>query len=119
MTGMDFISFLILLVVSVVVSAIMHFGLRYYVIPGLASYCSKVVIGWLGAWLGSPVLGHWFGGLRYAPEGQGYQLYFIPAILGSLALVVLAVDVVKTVGWIWKGEQAPASASGGAGPANP
>ncbi|NIM47979.1 MAG: hypothetical protein GTO22_01740 [Gemmatimonadales bacterium] len=111
MTGMDFISFLILLVISVVVSAILHFGLRYYVIPGVASYCSKVVIGWLGAWLGSPVLGHWFGALRYAPEGQQYQLYFIPAILGSLALVVLVVDVVKTVARVWKAEEAPASGS--------
>ena len=90
MFGMDFVSFLILLVISAVVAAVLHFGLKYYVIPGLASYFSKIVIGWIGAWLGSPVFGHWWEGVNYQ------QVYFIPAILGSLALLVLAIDVVKT-----------------------
>jgi uncharacterized membrane protein YeaQ/YmgE (transglycosylase-associated protein family) len=90
MFGMDFVSFLILLVISAVVAAVLHFGLKYYVIPGLASYFSKIVIGWFGAWLGSPVFGHWLEGVNYQ------QVYFIPAILGSLALLVLAIDVVKT-----------------------
>ncbi len=92
MIGMDFISFLILLVISIVVSAILHYGLKYYVIPGLASFCSKVVISWIGGWLGSPVLGHWFEGVNYN------QVYFIPAVLGSLALLLLAVDVVESCG---------------------
>jgi len=90
MFGMDVVSFLILLVISAVVAAVLHFGLKYYVIPGLASYFSKIVIGWFGAWLGSPVFGHWLEGVNYQ------QVYFIPAILGSLALLVLAIDVVKT-----------------------
>jgi uncharacterized membrane protein YeaQ/YmgE (transglycosylase-associated protein family) len=87
---MDFVSFLILLVISAVVAAVLHFGLKYYVVPGLASYFSKIVIGWIGAWLGSPVFGHWWEGVNYQ------QVYFIPAILGSLALLLLVVDVVKT-----------------------
>jgi uncharacterized membrane protein YeaQ/YmgE (transglycosylase-associated protein family) len=70
--------------------------LKYYVIPGLASYFSKIVIGWIGAWLGSPVFGHWWAGVNYQ------QVYIIPAILGSLALLVLAVDLVKTVGGVPK-----------------
>ncbi len=90
MMGMDFISFLILLVISIVVSAALHFGLKYYVIPGLSSYFSKVVIGWVGAWLGSPALGHWWEGLNYG------EVYYVPAILGSLALVVLAVDLTRS-----------------------
>lgn len=99
MLGMDFVSFLILLVISIVVCAILHYGCKYYVIPGVWSFCSKVVAGWVGAWLGSPVFGHWFGGLNYAAEGEGaYQLFFIPAILGSAAFVVLVVDVAKTLG---------------------
>jgi uncharacterized membrane protein YeaQ/YmgE (transglycosylase-associated protein family) len=89
---MNFVSFLILLVISAVVAAVLHFGFKYYVTPGLASYFSKIVIGWIGGWLGSPVLGHWWQGVNYD------QVYFIPAILGSLALLVLAVDVVKTFG---------------------
>jgi uncharacterized membrane protein YeaQ/YmgE (transglycosylase-associated protein family) len=59
------------------------------VTPGFWSFCSKVVVGWVGAWLGSPVFGHWFPGLNYQ------QVYYIPAIVGSLALLVLAIDFVK------------------------
>ena len=92
MIGMSFESFLILLVISVVVSAILHYGVKFYVAPGLASFGSKIVVGWVGAWLGSPVLGHWFAGANY--EG----VFFIPAILGALALLVLAVDIVKMLG---------------------
>lgn len=90
MIGMDFISFLILLIISVVVSAILHFGLKYHVTPGLASFFGKVVLGWIGAWLGSPVFGYWFGGLNRD------DVYYIPAILGSVALILLAVDAVHT-----------------------
>jgi uncharacterized membrane protein YeaQ/YmgE (transglycosylase-associated protein family) len=89
MMGMDFLSFLWLLIISVVVSVILHYGLRYYVIPGHWSFCSKIVVGWVGAWLGSPVVGHWFEPLRWQ------EVYFIPAIIGSLALIVLAVDLGK------------------------
>ena len=100
MIGMDFVSFVILLVISVVVSAVLHYGLKYYVTPGYAALCGKIIIGWLGAWLGSPVLGHWFEGLNYG------HVYYIPAILGSLALLVLAVDLLKSCGSVC----APASA---------
>lgn len=89
MIGMDFVSFLILLVISIVVSGILHYWLEYYVTPGFWSFCSKVVVGWVGAWLGSPVFGHWFPGLNW------HEVYFIPAILGSFALLVLAIDFVK------------------------
>ena len=102
MIGMDFISFLILLVISVVVSGILHFGLKYHVVPGLRSFFGKLVLGWIGAWLGSPVFGSWFEGLNYS------GVYYIPAILGSLALIVLAVDVVNTFGGSTKpAEQSP------------
>ncbi|MFA5806523.1 MAG: hypothetical protein WC879_17970 [Melioribacteraceae bacterium] len=90
MIGMSFISFLILLAISVVVSAILHFGLKYYVRPGINSFISKVIFGWVGAWLGSPVFGYWFEGFNY--EG----VYYVPAILGSFALLVMMVDIVKS-----------------------
>lgn len=89
MIGMDFVSFLILLIISVVVSGILHYGLNYYVAPGLWSFCSKVVVGWIGAWLGSPVFGYWFPGFQY------HEVYIIPAIIGSAALLVLAIDLMK------------------------
>ncbi len=88
MFGMDFTSFLILLIIGAAASAGLHFGLKFYVVPGLTSYFSKVVIGWIGAWLGSPIIGHW-------GPAQG-EVYYIPAILGSLAALVVVVDVIKT-----------------------
>jgi uncharacterized membrane protein YeaQ/YmgE (transglycosylase-associated protein family) len=95
MIGMDFVSFLILLVISVVVSGILHYGLNYYVTPGLWSFCSKVVVGWLGAWIGSPVLGNW----PHRVDALHYEeVWFIPAILGAAALLILAVDV----GQMWR-----------------
>ena len=92
MVGMDFMSFLILLIISVVVSAILHFGLNHFVIQGLSSFFYKVAIGWVGAWLGSMVLGQWWEGLNYGP------VYFAPAILGclALALLVTAMDLLNT-----------------------
>ena len=97
MIGMDFISFLILLIISVVVSGILHFGFKYYITPGFASYLSKVVIGWIGGWLGSPVLGYWWEGLNYQ------EVYIVPAILGSLLILIFAVDLVKTCNTLCKG----------------
>ena len=89
MLNMDFVSFLILLVVSVVVSGVLHYGCKYYATPGVWSFLSKIVVGWIGAWLGSPVFGAWWPGINYG------DLYFVPAILGCFALLIVAVDVVK------------------------
>jgi uncharacterized membrane protein YeaQ/YmgE (transglycosylase-associated protein family) len=96
MIGMDFISFVILLIISAVVSAILHYGLNYYVMPGFWSFCSKVVLGWVGAWLGSPIFGYW---PHRFPVLQYENIWFIPAILGSLAVLLVAVDLAK----MWRG----------------
>ena len=90
MIGMDFISFLILLVISVVVSGILHYGLNYYVTPGFWSFCSKVAVGWVGAWIGSPVIGHWPGRIPGLHSGD---VWFIPAILGAAGVLIVAVDL--------------------------
>ena len=92
MIGMSFISFVILLIISVVVSAVLHHGLKYYVTPGLESFYLKVVLAWVGAWLGSPVLGYWpsrFPFLHYQ------EVWFVPAILGSLVAVTVAIELDK------------------------
>jgi len=91
MIGMNFVSFIILLVISIVVSAVLHFVFKYYVRPGWNSFISKVIFGWIGAWLGSPVFGYWFEGVKYE------EVYIIPAILGSLAFLILTIDFVKSV----------------------
>lgn len=86
---MDFTAFLILLVISVVVSWILHFGLNYYVTTGPWSFASKIVVGWFGAWLGTPVFGRWFPGMNYL------DIYYIPAAIGAFAALVVAVDLVS------------------------
>jgi len=96
MIGMDFVSFIILLIISIVVSGLLHFVLKFYIRPGWCSYASKVLIGWVGAWLGSPVFGYWCQGLNYK------EVYIIPAILGALAIVVFAVDIIKSCSTIFK-----------------
>lgn len=99
MIGMDFISFIVLLAISIVVAAVLHFGLKYYVTAGISSFFGKIVICWIGAWLGSPVFGHWFEGVKVN------DVYIIPAILGSLALMVLAVDALKSWSTAMKGAE--------------
>ena len=90
MIGIEFINFLILVIISVAVSGVLHFGFHYYVTPGNWSFVSKVVVGYVGAWIGSPVFGYWphrFPQLHYG------EIWFIPAILGAAALIILAVDL--------------------------
>lgn len=88
---MSFLAFLILLIIGLVVAVVLHFALKVYIQPGLLSFISKVIIGWVGARIGTPIFGEWFGGV--AVDG----VYIIPAILGSLALIVLLVDLVQTI----------------------
>lgn len=92
---MDFIGFLILLVISLVVSYVLHFPLRYYVEPGWWSFASKVVVGYIGAWLGGDVFGHWFPGVGYYPGAGAVEVHIIPAILGAIAIEIVAVDLFK------------------------
>ena len=90
MIGMNFMSFLVLLIISIVVSFLLHYVFKFYVRAGFTSFLSKVIMGWIGAWLGPPVFGFWFTGIMY----QG--VYIIPAILGSFALLILAIDITKS-----------------------
>ena len=90
MIGIEFINFLILLAISVAVSGVLHYGLEYYVTPGNWSFVSKVVVGYVGAWIGSPVFGNWPH--RY-PQLHYGEIWFIPAILGAVALIIVAVDL--------------------------
>ena len=73
------------------VSAILHYGFKYYATPGTWSFFSKIVVGWLGGWLGSPILGHWFEGVNYG------ELYILPAIIGTAAMLIFSVDIVRMI----------------------
>jgi uncharacterized membrane protein YeaQ/YmgE (transglycosylase-associated protein family) len=82
MIGMSLPSFLVLLGISVIVVGVFHYGLRYRFLEGIDAVYAKVVFAWIGAWLGSPVLGYWsykFG-----------NVYLVPAFLGAITALVLS-----------------------------
>ena len=78
MIDMNFLEFLALLIVSLIAALIVHFWIRYPHSRSVDGFFWKWVVGWVFAWLGSPVLGHWFVHLRTG------NVYIIPALLGGL-----------------------------------
>ena len=83
MLGMSLLSFLILTFVAAVVAAAYHYVIRYRFLEGNDALVGKLIIGWLGAWLGSPVLGHWLWKVE--------SVYIVPAILGAIATIHLTI----------------------------
>ena len=77
MIGMSFLCFLWLLIIAVVVSVVMYFAFNIRLAAG---YWMQLIVCWIGAWLGSPVFGHWFESVMLG------KVYIIPAILGAVAL---------------------------------
>ncbi len=95
MIGMSLLSFLVLLVIGAVVAAVLHYGLRYRFLDSVDAVFAKIALGWFGAWLGSPVFGHWW--IRFE------NVYIVPAILGSLTLVMLNVVTWKAMYKVFAG----------------
>ena len=56
MLGMTLLSFLVLTVIAAVVAVAYHNVIRYRFLEGNDALFGKLIVGWLGAWLGSPVL---------------------------------------------------------------
>jgi uncharacterized membrane protein YeaQ/YmgE (transglycosylase-associated protein family) len=81
MLGMSFVSFAVLLIIGAVVAAIYHNVLRYRFLEGNDALFGKLIVGWFGAWLGSPVLGYWLWKIE--------NVYIVPAILGAIAAIHL------------------------------
>jgi uncharacterized membrane protein YeaQ/YmgE (transglycosylase-associated protein family) len=79
MLGMSLISFLTLTVIAVVVAAVYHYGIRYRFLEGDDAFFGKLIVGWFGAWLASPVLGHWLWKIE--------NVYLVPAILGAVVTI--------------------------------
>ena len=91
MIGMSFGAFVTLLVISAIWSAIVHGAANYKVLAGREGYFGKLIVGWIGGWIGSPVLGHW------GPRMTVYNLFLIPAILGSFAAIFLGVATLRAL----------------------
>jgi uncharacterized membrane protein YeaQ/YmgE (transglycosylase-associated protein family) len=77
MLDLNFASFLTLAVISVITALIVHYALRYRFLEGIDGFFAEWIVGWIGAWLASPVLGHWFRGVEIG------SIYVIPAFLGG------------------------------------
>ncbi len=86
MIGMNFRALLILFVAALIAAWILHYVIRYRFLEGFDGFVGKCIAGWVGAWLGSPVLGHWF------ERAKLDNVYLIPALLGAFvgAFVVAA-----------------------------
>ncbi len=89
MIGMDFWAFLVLLVAGLIAAAVLHYVIRYRFLEGVDGFFGKWVAGWIGAWLGSPVLGHWWEGVQLA------HIYVIPALLGAFAGAFIPTALLK------------------------
>ncbi len=85
---MAFDGFLVVLVISLVVSGALHYWLKQYVTPGHWSFVSKVIIGWVGGWLGPMVFGDW--GWMYR------NVDVCTTFVGTFALLVVMIDLVNT-----------------------
>ncbi len=90
---MAFQQFLTLVVLSTVVSAILHYGLSYYTTPGTRSFFGKIVIGYAGALWAGALIGSW----EFIPGLTIASVPVLPAILGSLGTIVLAVDATESI----------------------
>lgn len=102
MIGMSFLSFLVLLVIGVVVAAVLHFLVRYRLLKGTDSFLGKIAVGWLGGWIGSPVLGHW--ALRVG------DVYVIPAVIGAVAAIFVNTLAWKALAEVYAGAKAQTGA---------
>ncbi|MFQ5867745.1 MAG: hypothetical protein ACE5IT_07110 [bacterium] len=87
MIGMGFSAFLTLLIIAIVVSVILSL-VKVRVTGG---FIVMLIVGWFGAWLGSPVFGYWWEALSV--EG----VYIVPAVLGSLVAISLCASKGKFI----------------------
>lgn len=92
MIGMNFWAFLVLLVASVIAALVIHYLVRYRCLEGFDGFLGHWIVGWVGAWLGSPVLGHWFKPVKLA------DIYLIPALIGAFALAFIGTAFSKVLG---------------------
>jgi uncharacterized membrane protein YeaQ/YmgE (transglycosylase-associated protein family) len=104
MIGMDFGAFLVLLVASVIAAFVIHYLFRYRVLTGFDGFLGKWIVGWIGAWLGSPVLGYWFGPFQLA------HVYLIPVLIGAFAAAFGTTSFCKALAQVngGTGQEAPA-----------
>jgi len=91
MIGMNFPSFVSLLVIGGVCAFVFHSLLRLRVLHKGEDYLCEWIMGWIGAWIGPPVAGHW-GWM--VPNSD---VYLGPAIIGSIAGIYALVALFRMI----------------------
>ena len=87
MLEMSFLSFLVLTFIAAVVAVFYHNVIRYRFLETNDAWFGKLIVGWFGAWLGSPIFGHWFWKVE--------NVYIVPAIVGAVVAVHFVVLTAK------------------------
>jgi uncharacterized membrane protein YeaQ/YmgE (transglycosylase-associated protein family) len=93
--GMRFLSFLILLILSAFAAAILHGAVRYRFFNRVDGFFGQWIVGWICAWLGPAVFGHWFGPIML------WNIYIIPALIGAFVGAFLATALCKAAAKAW------------------
>jgi len=86
---MNFTTFFTVLVIAAVVACVYHFVLRYRFLEGYDALAGKVIIGWLGGWIGSLIFGNRLWKIQ--------DVYVLPAVLGAIAAIHMSVLIWKAV----------------------
>jgi uncharacterized membrane protein YeaQ/YmgE (transglycosylase-associated protein family) len=89
MLGMSLLSFVVLTLIGAIVAVAYHHVIGYRFLEGNDAVFGKLIVGWIGAWLGSPVFGHWLWRIE--------NVYVVPAILGAIATVHLTILMGKAL----------------------
>jgi uncharacterized membrane protein YeaQ/YmgE (transglycosylase-associated protein family) len=89
MLGMNFLSFLVLTLIGAVAAIAYHDVFRYRFLEGTDARLGKLIVGWFGAWLGSPVFGNW--------SWKVESVYIVPALLGAFAAIHLSMLLWKAL----------------------
>jgi uncharacterized membrane protein YeaQ/YmgE (transglycosylase-associated protein family) len=87
MIGMNFGSFVTLLILGFIAAIVIHSIVRYRMLEGFDGFVAKWIAGWIGGWLGSPVLGHW--------SFQIQNIYVIPALVGAFVGAFSCVALIR------------------------
>ncbi len=88
---MTLMSFVVLLIISAVVAAVLHYGLKLHISSDALSFIATTIWAYAGAWLSMHVFGMWLPEIGYG------GVAIVPAALGSAAIIVVLVDFVKTL----------------------
>jgi len=78
MIGMSFLACVVLIIISIVISAILFYVLKKRIGRGIQGFIAEIFVGWVGAWLGW-IWGHWWF--------KFWDVYILPAIIGSVATI--------------------------------